>query len=369
MSTNDTLDEALLSAEFLADPYPAYQRLRTEAPVYWCESWKSWLVSRYADIVAVHREDRFRFSSAHRSQKSLALIPSAAGKGLTLLSNMTGLFEMDPPQYVRMRGRVTKAFRARLPRMHQRVTALVDNMLDVVLAQGHMDVIRDLAFPLPATVIAEMLGVPPENRDQFKQWSDGFIGLLAFGNADLDSARRAEQSVQEAREWLSGLAAERRVRPQDDMLSDLVAHEEQGEAIHESDLLPTCFGLLIAGHETTTNLIGNGLLALLGHLDAARQLRDEPEVMTTAVEELLRYNSPLQRNVRIAKEDVEIGGHRIRQGQFVFTMLGSANRDPAQFPEPDRLDLRRQPNPHLAFGFGIHHCAVRRSRAWRARSP
>lgn len=356
MSTNTSIEDALLSAEFLADPYPTYQRLRTEAPVYWCESWKSWLISRYADIVAVHRDDGLRFSSANRSQASLALISDAAPESLALLNNMTGLFEMDPPQYTRLRGRVTKAFRARMVHMPQRITELVDAMLDAVQAQGGMDVIRDIAYPLPAIVVAEILGVPPENRDQFKQWGDGFIDLLASGNANLASATRAEHSVREAGAWLRGLAAERRAHPQEDVLSELVASDGQSQAISEPDLLATCFGFLIAGHETTTNLLGNGLRALLMYPQAMQQLRDHPELIPTAVEELLRYDSPLQRSVRIAKEDVEFGGQRIRQGQFVFTILGSANRDSAQFPAPDELDLRRQPNAHLAFGFGIHHC-------------
>jgi cytochrome P450 len=350
------MDAMLLSSGFFSNPYPTYARLRTEAPVYWCQPWNSWIVTRYADVVALHREDGFRFSSANRSKASLDLIPNAPQADLELLYHMTGLFEADPPEYTRLRSIVTKAFKARLGDIRQRVSTIVDKLLGAFRDASRMDVIRDLAYPLPAIVVAEMLGVPPEDRSQFKQWSTGLIDLLASGKADLESARQAERSLVEARAWLRKLVVERRARPQNDMLSDLVVAAEDGDMLSEADLLSTCFGFLTAGHETTTNLIGNGLFALLEHPDQLRQLANEPELITTAVEELLRYDCPLQRSVRIAKDDINFEGARIAKGQFVYTVLASANRDPDQFPNPDRLDIRRDPNRHLAFGFGIHHC-------------
>jgi hypothetical protein len=219
-----------------------------------------------------------------------------------------------------------------------------------------MDIIRDFAYPLPIIVISELLGIPAEDRVQFKQWSDDFIGFVAAGRPTSERAQQAEQSLLAMAAYFREIAAERRRRPQNDLISGLIAAEEHGQRLSEGELLAMCNSLLAGGHETTTNLFGNGLLALLRHPDQLRELRQTPALTTGAVEELLRYDSPVQRLERFATQDFELGGHRIQAGQRLWPMLGAANRDPAQFPQPDRLDIRRQPNPHLTFAHGIHFC-------------
>jgi cytochrome P450 len=219
-----------------------------------------------------------------------------------------------------------------------------------------MDLIHDFAYPLPAITIAEMLGVPPEARDQFKGWADDVVAFLGTGGAQLDILERGQQSVLALTEWLRNLIAQHRRQPKADLLSLLISAEEQGDVLSEMELVGICISLLTAGHETTTNLIGNGLLALLQHPAQQQQLQENPDLIVAATEELLRYNSPVQRNWRVIKENIELGGQQMSRGQLVFAMLGAANRDPAQFPDPDRLDFDRRENRHVAFGYGIHFC-------------
>jgi hypothetical protein len=219
-----------------------------------------------------------------------------------------------------------------------------------------MDVIRDLAYPLPTIVIAEMLGVPAGDRARFKQWSDDFAVFLGSFNPTPEQQQQALASVLELKEYFRALVPELRRRPRGDLLSDLATAEEQGDMLSEEELLANCTLLLFAGHETTTNLIGNGLLALLRHPDQLHRLRAEPRLVGSAVEELLRYESPVQGTRRLAKEAVTVDGRRIERGQFVLLLLGAANRDPEQFPDPDRLDVTRSEVRHLAFGHGPHFC-------------
>jgi len=221
-----------------------------------------------------------------------------------------------------------------------------------------MDVIADLAYPLPVTVICEMLGVPAGDRDTFRQWSLDIARSLdaILLPTDPEVVTRGNAARRALENYFRGLIAERRTRPQADLLTALIAAEEQGDTLSEGELLATCVLLLIAGHETTVNLIGNGLLALLRHPDQLRRLRDDPALIQTAVEELLRYDSPVQRSGRIPNTDVEIGGKTIPKGSLVSALIGAANRDPAQFPDPDRLDVGRSDNRHIAFGWGIHFC-------------
>jgi cytochrome P450 len=219
-----------------------------------------------------------------------------------------------------------------------------------------MDIIRDFAYRLPVTVIAEILGLPAEDQKQFKQWSDDIVGFIGSGRAMVDRAERAQRSMLEVTGYYRGIIAERRRHPREDLISTLIAAEEQGDRLTEEELLATCVTLLAGGHETTTHLIGGGMLALLRDPAQLEVLRDDPSAIVTGVEELLRYESPVQRGERVAAYNIELHGRRIRKGQLVFLMTGAADRDASQFPEPDRLNVRRHPNRHLAFGFGIHFC-------------
>jgi cytochrome P450 len=241
--------------------------------------------------------------------------------------------------------------------MRPRIEALVSELISEVQDAGRMDVIRDFAYPLPAIVLGEMLGIPPEDRDQYKKWSDDIgVGLVGTGRAALDNVERARQSLFELTDYLRPLVAQRRQHPRNDLISNLIAIEVKGDRLSERELFSTCITLILAGHGTTTNLIGNGILALLRHPDQLEALKNDPSLIEIAVEELLRYDSPLQRIWRMATEDVEIDGKHIRKGQIVLPTMGAANRDPAEFAEPDRLNISRQNNPHVALGTGIHLC-------------
>lgn len=339
-----------------ANPYPMYARLRAEDPVHWSALMEAWVLTRYDDVVAVLTDSRF---SADRRQARNRFADEIArreeefgpfGRTRTMLTS-------DPPEHTRLRRLVSKAFTPRMVEgLRPRIQEIVDELLDAAAQNGRMDVIRDLAYPLPVIVIAEMLGVPPEHRDQFKHWSDEIVGVLGGPLVPQETLERSRVAVHELAEYLSGVIVERRREPREDLVSGLIAAEEQGQILSEDEMLATAMLLLVAGNETTTNLIGNGMLSLLRNPDEMERLCADPSQVPTAVEELLRYDGPVQATGRVAMEDLEIGGQKVTKGQAVLTVLGAANRDPAQFGKPDELDLDRQPNEHVAFGDGIHFC-------------
>jgi cytochrome P450 len=263
----------------------------------------------------------------------------------------------DPPDHTRLRSLVSRAF---LPRaveaMRPMVEAVVGELLDAVIDSGRMDVLHDLASPLPIIVIADMLGAAREDRDHFKKWSDDLAAF--FGNTVMgrDRGTAAARSCREMTDHLRAVVAQRRLVPKDDVIGALIAAEERGSFLTEEELLATCVSLLFAGHETTTHLIGNGALALLRHPGAFGALQATPSLIDTALEELLRYDGPVQTLGRLATEDLEVGGKLVRKGQRLLLVFGSANRDPAQFASPDELDLARRENHHVGFGLGIHFC-------------
>lgn len=340
--------------EVHADPYPLYRRMREADPVHWSPLLEAWVLTRYRDVVAVLQDSRFsaqRQRAANRFAQQVArqendrrFVPAP-----TMLNS-------DPPVHTRLRGIVNKAFTPRaVERLRPRIQAIVDELLDASLPSGRMDVIQDLAYPLPVIVIAEMLGIPSAERARFKRWSTD-IARVTGPLASADLVERAFQSGAELNEYFRSAIAERRRDPQDDLISALIAAEEHGDVLNEEELVATCILLLIAGNETTTNLIGNGVLALLRHPAQWAALRDNLSRIRTAVEEMLRYDGPVQGTARVALEDVEIGGRRIARGQLVMTMLAAADRDPEQFPRPEELDITREENRHVAFGYGIHFC-------------
>lgn len=352
------LDELLTSPSFFLDPYSVYARLREQAPVHWSEAWGVWVLTRYADVVSLLRDAR-HFSNAGRFKIYLEKLPADVQDAMGDLkrSYSVGMLQSDPPDHTRLRALVNKAFTPRqVERMRPRIQVLVDYLLDRVQSEGRMDILSDLAYQVPAIVIAEMLGVPTADRERFTEWSDDIAGFQAKGRAVLDTARRAQQSMKEMENYFRELFLLRRADPQDDLMTGLVQAEEQGDKLNEGELLSACTTLLVAGHETTRNLIGNGMLALLQHRDRFDELKSNPALLTSGIEELLRFNSPLQRGWRRVAEDMEIEGHPIQAGQLVFGMIGSANHDPSVFADPAALDLTRQPNPHIAFGFGVHFC-------------
>jgi cytochrome P450 len=271
----------------------------------------------------------------------------------------TSMLFRDPPDHTRLRGLVSRAFTPRVVEgLRPRIQQIVDGLLDRVQGAGRMEVISDLAYPLPVTVISEMLGVPEEDRERIKRWSaDIARSLDAIGlPTDPEIVDRGRTGRRAIGDYFRSLIPDRKKRPRGDLLSLLIEAEEQGDKLSEGELLATCVLLYIAGHETTVNLIGNGLLALLRHPKELERLRDKPALVQSAVEELLRYDGPVQRTARITNADVELGEHKIPKGSMVVPVIGAANRDPAHFPDPDRLDVSRPDNRHIAFGFGIHFC-------------
>lgn len=359
ISSSSSVDQLLVSPEIFSDPYPIYHQLREQNPVHWSEVWGCWVLTRYADVVAVLRDYR-RFTNVGRIASFLDQLPAGVRAQIQpLYDNFTvGMPNTDPPEHTRVRGLVNQAFSARVVEsMRPRVQEIVDGLLDQAESGSGMEVIGDLAYPLPAIVIAETLGVPAADRDQFKAWSDDIVAFHGTGRPHVETIKKSTAALLKTKAWLLQLIEARRRQPEDDLISALVAAEERGEMLSETELVATCITLLTAGHETTTGLIGNGLLALLHHPDQLRKLRENPAMIGTAVEEFLRFDTSFLRAWRLTAEDVEIGGKQIPKGQTLSLMLGAANRDPAQFEDPDRLDITRDPNLHTSFGWGIHFCA------------
>jgi len=324
-----------LSQEFLADPYPYYRALRESSPVHYDEARGRWIVTRYHDVLRVLRDDE-----AFSAQQDMS----------------ASMLVSDPPDHTRLRALVSKAFTPReVRRLEPRIRAIVDDLLDAAAAGDGMDVIAQFAYPLPITVIAELLGVDPEERDFFRDASQK-IAVAMGPIADRGVAQQADVGRGQLSAYFNELIERRRAAPRDDLVSALIRAEDQGTSLTHRELLAMLLLLLIGGHETTVNLIANGLLALLRHRDQYELMATTPGIEHEAVEELLRYDAPVQYTGRVAKADTEIGSVRIRKGDHVRVILAAANRDPAAFDRPDELDLRRDPCPHVSFGVGIHYC-------------
>ena len=316
---------------------------------------RGWAFTRYDDVFALFRDRRL--SADLRNQAIWPRIKRAqlrAGRAEQELERPT-MLNSDPPRHTRLRGLVNKAFTPRAVRaLEERMRGIVDELLDGLAAADEIEVIADLAYPLPVTVIAEMLGVPAADRDRFKHWSDEAVRGL--GTATLDDLRASIRAGRELNAYLAPIAEERRRHPRDDLLSGLLAAEEEGDRLSMDEVFQTVILLLVAGNETTTKLIGNGLLALLRHPDQLELLRQNPDLIDGAVEELLRYDGPVHATARGALEPFEFQGAHIAKGQMIVLGIGAANRDPARFADPDRVDITRGDNPHLAFGQGLHFC-------------
>jgi pimeloyl-[acyl-carrier protein] synthase len=339
-----------MDPEFIDDPYPTYHRLRAEDPVHQ-NPLGFWVLTRYEDVVTALRDPRL-------AKEAIASFV-AARFGAPIPAVGLSMLDRDPPDHTRLRGLVSKAFTPRVVEgLRPHIQRIVDGLLARVEGEHAMDLIEEFAYPLPVIVICQMLGVPVEDRDQFRQWGlDIARGLdTILLPPDSEVGQRSAAARRALADYFRALIAERRASPRGDMLSDLIAAEEAGDKLSVDELLATCILLLVAGHETTVNLIGNGTLALLRHPDQLERLREDPGLIGSAVEELLRYDGPVQRTARIPSEDVTIGGRTIPKGELVMPFIGAADRDPAQFPDPDRLDIGRADNRHIAFGWGIHFC-------------
>ena len=342
--------------QHLDNPYPLYHRLRELGPVYWDERANSWVLTRSADVAAALRDPRY---TVRGFMSDTGWIPEDMRPALEppLRAVSRQMLFQDPPDHTRLRGLVAKAFTPRMiESLRPVIQQVTDELLDQAEAQGRMEVIQDFAFPLPAIIIATMLGVPPEDREQFNRWSSYFGRLLDGGDFSLETVFEAVSEVSNFLDYFRAIIHARRTAPKDDLLQAMMNAQEQGDALSEDELLGNCILLLAAGHGTTTHLIGNGTLALLRNPDQLRLLKEQPALISSAVAELLRYDSPVQLTSRRAKEALRIGEQQVSTGQAVIMLLGAANHDPAQFADPDRLILARQENRHLSFGLGIHFC-------------
>ena len=352
-------DKALVSEQFLADPYPILHRLQQEDPIYRSDAIGGWVLTRYDDIVSSFK-DTSHYSNEGRLARAVEHLTPASRAQFKLFEEhyrTRGLLHSDPPDHTRLRALVIKAFTPRVVEaMQPRIREVASTLLDSVQPHGQMDVIRDLAVLLPITVVAEIMGMPASDRMLAKSWADALLAFQGVNNPEEDILRTAQEALIEIRAYLADLVRYKRREPGTDLISQMVVAESEGDKLSESELINTCITLLVAGHETSTSLIGNGIFTLLHNPDQWRLLQNDVTLLPSAIEEILRYESPVSRQPRLMKADAEMGGKTLRRGEMVFQMLNAANRDPAHFPEPDTFDIRRQKNRHIAFGYGIHFC-------------
>jgi pimeloyl-[acyl-carrier protein] synthase len=343
----------LLDPEVLANPYPLFHRLRTEDPVHWDVFLHTWVVTRYMDVLEVLH--RFSADRTHTPAKLQAM-------GLGDMSPLAKLMVkqmlfMDPPAHTRLRSLASQAFSpARVAVLRTHIRDIVRRLLDDVQDRGEMDVIHDLGEPLPAIVTAEMLGVPTEDRHRLKAWSADFAEMLGNFQHNPEHAPRMLRAVEEMTSYFKDQVLAQRDHPQEGLVHSLMTAEVDGDRLTDEEVVATCIVTMVGGLETTTNLIGNGVLTLLRHPEQMKRMREDLSLIPSAVEEMLRYESPSQHTGRLAPEDVEMGGRLIRKGQAVMAVMAAANRDPERFPDPDRFDVSRTDNRHLAFGYAAHFC-------------
>ncbi len=343
----------LLDPEVLADPYPLYHRLRSEDPVHWDPYLHAWVVTRYQDVLQV-----FQRFSADRTPTPEKL----AAMGMEQLSPIARVMVrqmlfLDPPQHSRVRGLAAVAFTPRrVERLREHIQEITDRLVEAVIERGEMEVMEELANPLPAIVTAELLGVPTGDHQLLKRWSQDFAEVLGNFQHNPDRAGRVLQSLEEMTAYFLAAVRKEAIEPTEGLINALTTAEVNGDRLTEAEVVANVIVTMVGGQETTTNLIGNGLLTLLRNPVELERLRADPTLVPSAVEELLRYESPSQHTARLAPDDVELGGRAIKRRQAVIAVMGAANRDPERFSDPDRLDLTREDNRHVAFGWASHFC-------------
>ncbi|MFL5643780.1 MAG: cytochrome P450 [Chloroflexota bacterium] len=342
---------------FIADPYPVYERLRQDHPILWNPGTSQWLISRHADVNRSLRDRRLGRTYLHQATHAEMGRPDPpAWHGPFHELNDAGMLDLEPPDHTRLRRLVLKAFTPRtVEAMRPRIQAIVDGLLDAVAGAGEIDLIADYVEPLPVTVIAELLGIPEPDRHHLRPWSRDICLMYELDPPD-ESARKAVRASIEFGDYLRALLGERRQRPGDDLISALAAVVDDGDTLTEQELIATCVLLLNAGHEASVNGAGNSWWTLFRHPDALARLRADPALIPTAIEELLRFDTPLSLFERWVLAPVEIHGVQLDRGDEIAMLFGSANRDGSAFEKADDIDLARDPNPSLSFGAGIHYC-------------
>jgi pimeloyl-[acyl-carrier protein] synthase len=358
MSTAN-FDELLVAPDFLADPYPLLHRLREEDPVHWNEAIGGWILTGYDDIL-VSFKNTSAFSNENRLGKATAYLPPEKQANYKAFEDhyaTKSLLHSDPPDHTRMKALITREFNAKVvEEMKPRIQETVDRLIDAVQARGTMDIVSELAAPLPISVIAQILGVPQRDHHLFQLWADELLAFQGVNKPSEKDLQSAQKAIVAMRPYIRQMIEERRIKPENDLISKFAAEEDTGGRISETELISTCVTLFVAGQETTISLIANTLYTLLAHPGQLALLRQDPALLTSTIEESLRYESPVSRQPRLMKDDMELRGKKLLKGQMAFQMLNAANRDPAYFTDPDTFDIRREPNKHLAFGYGIHFC-------------
>lgn len=346
----------LVAETTIQDPYPTYDRLCAQSEIYFCPRMQTWHLAQYADVLAGFRDHRF---SADRSKGSVRTLVDPLKETLKPLDRNLGSWAlmMDPPDHTRIRGLINKAFTPKaVERVRPRTAGLVKELLDAVPAGEALDIVQDLAIPLPVIIIGELLGLPREDGRLLKKWSGDLEAFLGASARTKDTIARGLHGIGEMESYFRRIIEKKRAHPEADLLSELIHAHENEAMLSDQELISTCSMLLFVGHETTTNLIASGVYLLLAQKGAWTQLQTSPEALPSAIEEILRYESPIQRIGRVALEDIEIRETTIPKGDRVFLLMGAAHRDPTQFPEPNRFDMMRADNRHLAFGAGTHFC-------------
>jgi cytochrome P450 len=354
--TTHEIEENLLCDEAVRDPHAYFRRLREQDPVHWNPRHKAWVVTRYDDVARALRASVLTAERITPFTEAVTRAAASTNVDATFAILKDWLVFRDPPEHTRLRRLVARAFtptvvKAKTQEITETIVGLVDDLRD----RESVDLIHDFAFPLPAVVIAQMLGVPPEDRNLFKEWSDQLTSLVFGAYGQEDRFESAARGMIELRDYLLGLIAHYERQPGDNLITVLLQHEGD-DALSREELVATCTLLLFGGHETTTNLIGNGMLALMTHPDQLALLQRRRELIGPAIEEILRFDGPARATVRLVKEDHELDGRSLRVGERVFLVNLAANRDPEVFAQPDSLDIERNPGNHLGFGVGIHYC-------------
>ena len=342
---------------FIADPYPIYAELRERAPIWYHEPTDHWLISRFADVNTLLRDRRLGRTYHHlATHVEMGRPPEPGWHGPFWHLIRSGILDMEPPDHTRVRSLVSKAFTPRMVEgMRDRVQAMMDGLIDEIAGAREFDLIATLAEPLPVAVIAELLGVPEEDRQLLRPWSADICGMYEL-NPSEETARTAVRASVEFSDYLRALSRARREAPRADLISALAHVVDDGERLTEDELVGTCVLLLNAGHEATVNVTGNGWWSLFRRPAQLARLREDPSLVPVAIEELMRFDTPLQMFERWVLEDVEICGATVSKGAELGLLFGSANRDPDIFDRPDELDVAREPNPHVSFGAGVHFC-------------
>lgn len=352
-----TGDDDLLSPDNVRDPYPLLARLRQEDPVHWSEGLGAWMILRYDDLFDALQDGRLSSNRVQPVFETKLTPEEQLERGPTFEVLRNWMVFNDRPRHTRLRHLVSAAFTPRaIELLRPRVEKVVDDLLDGIEGSDEIDLIGDYAYPIPATIIAEMMGVPEEDRPRFKGWSDCIMALVFGAKGDHDRRTRAQHGLLELCDYLHSLVARFRARPEENLITSLIEARDADDSLTDDEIVATCTLLLFGGHETTTNLIGNGTRTLLQHPAQRARFLAEPELLPPAVEELLRFDGPSKLEVRRVAEDMGFRGRLFREGQQVLLLQASANRDPDVFPTPDTLDLERHPNRHIGFGFGIHYC-------------